>query len=78
MVIEREVKVKTLTLTRQTYRVEEAAALLGIGRNGAYEAIARGDLPAIRLGKRLVIAKTTINRMLGLTDRSPVATDIGQ
>jgi excisionase family DNA binding protein len=55
-------------ITRQTYRVDEAVKLLGIGRNGAYEAIARGDLPAIRLGKHLVIAKATINRMLGIVE----------
>lgn len=50
----------------KTYKVAEAAKLLGIGRNGAYEAIARGDLPAIRLGKRLVVAKATLDRMLGI------------
>jgi excisionase family DNA binding protein len=55
-------------LSRRTYSVVEAAALLGIGRNGAYEAIARGDLPAIRLGKRLVVPKATVNRMLGIVE----------
>jgi excisionase family DNA binding protein len=53
---------------RQTYKVTEAAKLLGIGRNGCYEAIGRGDLPAIRLGKRLVISKATINKMLGIVE----------
>src|SRR6478736_8768542 len=38
------------TIGRQTLTVEEAAALLGIGRNSAYQAIARGELPALRLG----------------------------
>ena len=40
---------------RQTLTVEEAAEILGIGRNSAYEAIRRGEIPALRLGRRLVV-----------------------
>ena len=46
------------------YTVEQAARLLGLGRSGAYEAVRRGDLPAIRVGKRLIIPKTALDRML--------------
>ncbi len=38
-----------------TITVEEAAALLEIGRSAAYEAVRRGDLPSRRLGRRIVI-----------------------
>jgi len=41
--------------TRTTITVEEAAALLGIGRTAAYEAARRGQLPTRRLGRRLVV-----------------------
>src|SRR5262249_54132377 len=40
---------------RLTMRVEEAARLLGISRGLAYELVNRGELPALRLGRRLVV-----------------------
>jgi excisionase family DNA binding protein len=40
---------------RATITVTEAAAILGIGRTAAYEAVRRGDLPTRRLGRRLVV-----------------------
>jgi excisionase family DNA binding protein len=51
---------------RATLRVEEAAALLGISRNGCYDAIARKEIPIIRLGRKILIARRTIERMLGV------------
>lgn len=47
-----------------TYRVEEAGRLLGIGRNQAYEAIRRGEIPVVRIGKRLLVPKAALERML--------------
>ena len=44
--------------------VEEAGALLGLGRSGAYEAVRRGDIPTIRIGRRLLIPKIALDRML--------------
>ena len=38
-----------------TVTVPEAAALLGISRAFGYELVARGELPAIRLGNRIVV-----------------------
>ena len=38
-----------------TVTVPEAAALLGISRALAYELVAREEIPAIRLGHRLVV-----------------------
>jgi len=38
-----------------TVTVPEAAALLGISRALAYELVGRGELPAIRLGHRIVV-----------------------
>lgn len=51
-------------VTRQTYSVDEVAALLGIGRNSAYEAVRRGDFPSIKVGNRIVVPKGPIDRML--------------
>ena len=59
---------------QQTYSVDEVAALLGIGRNGAYEGVRSGQIPAIRIGKRILIPKAALDRMLA---RDPVATGAG-
>jgi excisionase family DNA binding protein len=50
----------------QTYTVEEAARLLGVSRGVGYEAARRGQLPTIRLGRRLLVPKIALERMLGL------------
>ncbi len=49
---------------RLTYKIEEAGRLLGVGRNQAYEAAKRGDFPTIRIGKRLLVPKAALDRML--------------
>jgi excisionase family DNA binding protein len=46
------------------YDVPEAGALLGLSRNGSYEAAARGDLPVIRIGKLLKVPKRALEQML--------------
>jgi excisionase family DNA binding protein len=54
---------------RLALTVSEAGALLGISRALAYELVARGDLPSIRLGRRLVVPKAALLEMLGLSPR---------
>lgn len=50
---------------RKTYSIEEAAELLGIGRNQAYEAAKRGDIPVIRIGaRRMLVPKLAFDRLL--------------
>jgi excisionase family DNA binding protein len=45
--------------------VDEAAYLLSISRGLAYELVARGQLPAIRLGRRIVIPRVVLEELLG-------------
>jgi excisionase family DNA binding protein len=40
---------------RLTLTVEEAADVLGISRSLAYELVRRGDIPSLRLGRRIVV-----------------------
>jgi excisionase family DNA binding protein len=54
----------TSALSPRTYRVEEAAQLLGVGRNQFYAALKRGDIPSIRIGKRLLVSKAVLDRLL--------------
>jgi excisionase family DNA binding protein len=49
---------------RLTLTVEEAATALGISRAFAYEAVARGEIPCIRIGKRILIPKIALEKML--------------
>lgn len=53
---------------RLTVTVEEAAELLGIGRNSAYAAVDRGELPSVRIGRRLLIPRAALERMLREAD----------
>ena len=47
-----------------TLSVDEAAALLGISRAHAYRLIEHGEIYCIRLGARIRIAHTEIERLL--------------
>jgi excisionase family DNA binding protein len=49
---------------RQTYKVQEVGDILGIGRNTAYTAVKNGQIPAFRIGKRLLISRNTVERLL--------------
>ncbi len=53
---------------RQTLTVEEVATILGISRNGTYEAIRRGEIPALRLGRRLVVPRQALEQLLRHND----------
>jgi excisionase family DNA binding protein len=50
-----------------TLTVEQAAAVLGIGKSSAYAAVNRGEIPAIRLGHRVLIPTAALHRLLGLS-----------
>lgn len=50
--------------------VEETARVLRISRNAAYEAIRRKEVPALRIGRRVLVSKRDLARMLGETDGS--------
>ena len=49
---------------RLVFTVEEAAQLLGISRSFAYEAVRRGDVPSMRIGKRILVPKAALQRFL--------------
>jgi excisionase family DNA binding protein len=63
--------------TRPTLTVEEAAAILGIGRGSAYQAVQTGALPALRIGRRLLVPTAVIHRLLGLQGPEPVPDAVG-
>lgn len=54
-----------------TLSVEEAAELLGLSRSAAYRAAARGELPTLRFGKRLIVPTRRLREMLGYETEDP-------
>lgn len=69
---------------RLTVTVAEAAAMIGISPAHGYELIRLGKLPAIRLGRRLIVPKKALEQFLdqallgpavdvpGSTDEPPI------
>jgi excisionase family DNA binding protein len=49
---------------RTTLTIEEAAEILGLSRASAYAAANNGDLPVIRLGRRLIVPRHALEQML--------------
>jgi excisionase family DNA binding protein len=49
---------------RRWFTVEEAGAQFGLGRSASYRAVRRGELPAIRFGRKLVVPAATVEKML--------------
>jgi excisionase family DNA binding protein len=49
---------------RATYTVDEVARILGISRTTAYESVRRGEIPARRFGRRVVIPTRVIDELL--------------
>jgi excisionase family DNA binding protein len=52
------------TSERLTMTVEEAAAALGISRAFAYESVHRGDIPSIRIGRRILVPRAALQRLV--------------
>lgn len=50
-----------------TYTAREAAERLGIGLTSLYAAVQRGELPSIRVGRRVLVPRRSLDAMLGET-----------
>ncbi len=51
--------------------VEETAKVLGISRGLAFAAVRSGDIPSVRIGRRILVPRERLRQMLGL---DPAAT----
>ena len=52
------------TNEKSTLSVQEVASYLRIGKNLAYEAIQRGEIPHNRIGGRILVPVVALNKML--------------
>ena len=53
----------------------EAAAILGLCKASAYAAAERGEIPTIRVGRRLLVPTAALRRMLQIDPERCVETD---
>jgi excisionase family DNA binding protein len=51
----------------KTISVEEAGRWLGVSRNTAYEAAARGEIPTIKIGRLIRVPVAPFERLLGMS-----------
>ena len=49
---------------RLTLTVEETAKILGIGRQLAYDRIKTGEIPVIKVGRRLLVPRRALEKLL--------------
>ena len=48
-----------------TMTIPDAAELLGISRSAGYRGVARGEIPSIRIGRRLLVPTAKLYALLG-------------
>ena len=49
---------------RLTLTIEEAAKLLGIGRQLAYDKVKTGEIPVLKIGRRLLVPRAALEKLL--------------
>jgi len=49
---------------RLTLTVKETQMILGLSRSLVYQAIETGEIPSVRIGKRILIPKAALYRLL--------------
>ena len=54
-----------------TLSVDEVAEALGVSRGLAYEAVRQGEIPSIRVGKRILVPRHAFSLMLERAGASP-------
>ena len=58
-----------------TLTVNQTARLLGLSRNSAYQGVLTGEIPHIRVGKRILIPCHALERMLSEAGHEPKQRD---
>ncbi len=65
-------------MDKLTYTVEETGKALGLSRASAYKAVHDGTIPTIRIGRRLVVPRVQLEKLLnGRSEGTPDAKPTG-
>lgn len=59
------------SVVRGLYTVVEAAQLVGVGRSTMYELVSRGEVASVRLGRKVLITRSTLEALLGFSPPTP-------
>ena len=59
-------RTKTALLAGHSVSVPRLADVLGMSRNAIYEAIKRGEIPATRIGRRVIVPAQVAAKLIGL------------
>jgi excisionase family DNA binding protein len=51
---------------KPTFTIEEVGKMLGVSRPAAYRAAQRGEIPTLRLGRRLLVPRSALVSMLSV------------
>jgi excisionase family DNA binding protein len=62
---------------RQVYTPREYMALTGLCKTAVYQGIERGEIPSVRIGRRILVLKTPVDRQLGCGPNQPTENHIG-
>ena len=69
---------EVIKMEKLTYNVEETGKALGLSRASAYKAVHDGSIPTIRLGRRLVVPRVQLEKLLnGRSEGTPDAKPTG-
>ena len=53
-----------VSVERLTFTVPEAGKRVGLGRNAAYKAARRGEIPTIRIGRKILVPILRLEKLL--------------
>jgi excisionase family DNA binding protein len=54
----------------RTVSVDEVAHVLGISRNHAFRSVERGEIPSVRIGRRVLVPASFLDQLLPIDDAS--------
>jgi excisionase family DNA binding protein len=61
-----------MTDDKIAFSVAEACSSIGIGRSLFYELVARGDIPAIKLGRRTLVRSEYLKRYIASLPKAKI------
>jgi len=50
--------------SRTIITIKEMSTILGIGRNTAYEAVKKGEIPSVKVGRRILVPSKALDKWL--------------
>lgn len=53
-----------MEIARLTYTVKETGSILGLSRGLTYEAIRNGQIPSVRIGRRILVPCKQLQKLL--------------